>query len=310
MKRHRIVSLLPSATEIVHALGLGKCLVARSHECDYPAAAASLPIATHTSIDTQASSKAIDTQVRELLDRAMSPYGINYDLLVELYPTHIVTQDLCHACAIDPATLQDTLLNQFESQPQLISLNPTTLQGVFDSFHQLADALEYPTRAERVVEDCARRINHVRAVSADQVVRPRIACIEWLDPLMITGHWVPDLLQACDAETVLSPLGGKPSFKITLEQLRKADPDMILFMPCGFSLERTLKEATHLVQGAEWQRLTAIKIGNVYATDGSQFFNRPGPRLAESTEILASILYPDLFDFDYAGKAWAQVDTP
>jgi iron complex transport system substrate-binding protein len=308
MKHHRIVSLLPSATEIVCALNLEKNLVGRSHECDFPDQVSKLPATTHTSIDPQASSAEIDRQVNALMQRALSPYRVDYEKLSALRPTHILTQDLCKACAIDFDDLQQALHQNIDSKPTILSLSPRTLDEVFDSIHQVAQALQYPTRAEKVIEECARRINHVRAVSADQVVRPRVACIEWLDPLMIAGHWTPDLLAACDAEAVLSPLNGQKSHKITIEQLRDANPDMILFIPCGFDLEKTRSEASALIQSEEWQKLTAVKIGNVFVADGNQYFNRPGPRLADSTEILANILYPNLFDFEYEGKAWMHLD--
>lgn len=299
----RVISLIPSATEIVAALGLTHTLVGRSHECDYPDEVTALPVCTQPKIDADGSSRQIHDHITELLQSALSVYRLDLEKLKELQPTHILTQAQCDVCAVSLAEVEAAVAEFTDSRPQVLSLEPTTLSEVWTDIERVATALG--ADATPVLQDLQARVAHCQQRTQTLTNRPRVACIEWSDPLMAAGNWVPEMVELAGGENLFGT-AGEHSPWLEWSALQADDPDILVFMPCGFDLERTRQDALPLLQRPEWQRLKAVQTGNVYFTDGNQYFNRPGPRLVDSLEILAEILHPDLFQFGYQGTGWKQ----
>jgi iron complex transport system substrate-binding protein len=299
----RIVSLIASATEIVCALGHEQELVGRSHECDFPRSVARLPICTEPKLNTSARSAQIDREVRRIIADALSVYRVHTDRLKELKPDVIVTQDHCRVCAVSLSDVEQALGAWLDLRPQVVSLSPNCLANVWEDIRTVAKALGNPDRGEELGARLRRRMNAVVERSRTLPERPAVACVEWVDPLMAAGNWVPELV---DMAGGLNRFGspGKHSPWMTWEQLRDADPDVIIVMPCGFDIERSRCEMPALAERTDWPGLRAVRNRRVYLVDGNQYFNRPGPRLADSLEILAEILHPSVFQFGYKGSGW------
>ena len=306
----RIVSLIPSATEIVAALGHGDDLVARSHECDHPPGVEALPPLTAPKVPLEGSSREIDNRVRALLDEAMSVYDVDVERLNALQPDLILTQSQCEVCAVSLSTVERAVANRIEGTPTVVALEPRSLADVRGDIRRVAAALGCPQRGDRLVQQMRDRMQAVsNAVApADPADRPTVAALEWIDPLMGAGGWVPTLLEAA---------GGTPVFahrRADLNALHDADPDRIVVMACGFGLARTDAEMDVLRTDRRWTALRAVQTGHVYLTDGNHFFNRPGPRLATSLDILAEILHPNrfhaAFDRSHQDTAWKQDPAP
>lgn len=299
----RIVSLLPGATEILAALGLTEVIVGRSHECDYPPEIQSRPVCTSARINSAASSATIDQDINELLQSALSIYQIETEVLEQLQPTHIVTQDQCDVCAVSLKEVELALATLTQIHPQIISLKPNVLADVLADIDTIANTVGVDSR--RLVEDLESRIKicqqKVAGLSLTEL--PTVACIEWIDPLMTASNWIPELVRLAGGQPLFSAVG-QPSGQIEWETLVATNPDIIVFMPCGLDLNRTRTEALILTQRPEWQNLRAVKTQRVYVTDGNSYFNRPGPRLVDSLEILAEILHPEIFEYGYKGTAW------
>lgn len=306
---HRVVSLIASATEIVCALGFEDELVGRSHECDYPPGIERLPACCSSKVKVEASSKEIDDQVRSLVGDGLSVYRVDPDLLNDLAPTVIVTQTQCEVCAASLKDVEEAVCELVTSNPVLVSLEPMALGDVWKDIRSVASALGKPERAEDLVARLRGRLATLEARTRSLGPRPSVGCIEWTDPVMMAGNWVPELVEIAGGT---DPLGeaGKHSGYIEIEQLVEADPDVIAIMPCGFDIERAAQEMVPLVARPEWQQLSAVRNGRVAMTDGNQYFNRPGPRLVESAEILAEFLHPDHFDFGHFGRGWTWWETP
>ena len=301
--RHRIVSLIASATEIVCALGFERELVGRSHECDHPPGVARLPACSSSKVEVAASSRAIDDQVQTIVREGLSVYSVDPVLLDRLAPTVIVTQTQCEVCAVSLRDVERAVCDLVRSQPAIVSLEPMALDDVWSDIRAVAAALGEPARADELVGRLTSRLEVLRAATRTLRPRPSIACIEWIDPLMMAGNWVPELVE-CAGGT--DPLGeaGQHSGHMDIDELAAADPDIIAIMPCGFDIERAEREMPALAGRPEWQRLSAVRAGRVAITDGNQYFNRPGPRVVESAEILAEILHPGRFDFAHRGRGW------
>lgn len=299
----RIVSLLPSATEIVASLGLTDALVGRSHECDYPPEVQSLPVCTQARINAEKSSANIHQDVTQLVQSALSIYEIKLDVLEQLKPTHILTQDQCDICAVSVTDVETAVAKLTNSHPQIISLQPQHLADVWTDIQRVAIALNVPT--ESVIQNLEARVKicEQKTQSLSPEDRFKVLCVEWIEPLMVASNWVPEMVKIAGGEPLFSVVG-QPSPKLSWESVFNANPDIIIFMPCGFNLDRTRQEATPLTQRPEWQNLQAVQKGRVYITDGNAYFNRPGPRLAESVEILADILHPEIFQYGYKDRAW------
>lgn len=304
----RVVSLIPSATEIVHALGAQDRLVGRSHECDFPGSVQALPVLTEAKIDLSGSSRAIDERVRTLLQEALSVYHVFEERLRDLAPDVVVTQAHCEVCAVSLSDVEDAVCSWLNSAPDLVALEPDSLNDVWRDIRRVADALDLSKQGTRLIETLQTRMDVVEQQSARASHRPSVACIEWVDPLMAGGHWIPTLAEMAGGQPVLSTPDA-PAPGITWHELQAADPDVVVVMPCGFDLERTRREVNTLLQQPGWNDFQAVRTGQVYLTDGNHYFNRPGPRLVESLEILAEILHPECFPATHYGDGWVPLHS-
>ncbi len=288
----RIVSLLPSATEIVCALGREEHVVGISHECDFPPSIRDRPALSRARISTAGSSRAIDAAVRSVVQDALSVYAVDDELLAKLKPDVIVTQDLCEVCAVslDDVRAAVARLAQRESV-QIVSLRPTRLADVLCDIEQVAEALNCRDEGQRVRAALQERIDRIDAAHAHVTNKPRVVSIEWIDPLMLGGTWMPELITLAGGIPV-GAQAGQMAPTITPAQLTEMQPDVVLIKPCGFDIERTLQERDII------QQSIVHAVGDhcrVWLTDGNAYFNRPGPRLVESLEILAACLHPDIY---------------
>lgn len=299
----RIVSLLPSATEIVSALGFQNALVGRSHECDFPAGVAALPVCTEPKLNPQGTSGEIHRRVEELLRDSLAVYRVFSDVLQELQPTHVVTQTQCDVCAVSLEDVHAALAEWTDHRPQLIALNPVALDDVYADIRRVAAGLDAPERGAALVESMQARFSAITERAATADARPRVACIEWLKPLMAAGNWIPEMVEMAGGENLLGERGVYSPW-LTWKELTEADPDLILLFPCGFDKDKTRGELPDLAARTQWQQLRAVREGRVFIADGNQYFNRPGPRLVETLEIMAEVMHPELFDFGHAGAGW------
>ena len=296
----RVVTLNASATEIVCGLGCEGFLVGRSHECDWPPSVRSLPVCTRPRFPTDGSSAEIDAQVKSFLAAGEPLYEVDAELVRELRPDVVLTQSQCAVCAVSDADL-DRALAPGQPRPTVLSLAPSGLDDLWPNIHQVADALSMPHQAAILM----REIRHRLAYLSDEVPseRPAVVCLEWLDPLMAAGNWVPSLVEVAGG-IEMRGVAGKHSPTMTRHDLQTDEPDILIAMPCGFDLARTRSEMARFAADPRFGQLRAVRGWRVYVVDGNQYFNRPGPRLVDSAEILAEILHGDRFDFGYRGKAW------
>jgi iron complex transport system substrate-binding protein len=290
----RIVSLLPSATEIVCALGLRDALVGVSHECDFPADVVGLPVLTRSKLDAERPSAEIDRDIKSMVGSGLGIYAIDVDALRALKPDLIVTQDQCEVCAVSYADVRAAVCELTDVATEIVSLRPERLDDVWRDVEPGAAAAGVAARGRTVADDLRARIAAL-ARRTESLPRARLACLEWLDPLMAAGNWVPDLASAAGAICELATPGSHSPW-LDFEALVADRPDVLCAMPCGFTLERSHDELAALLGDPRWQELPAVRSGRVFAVDGSSYFNRPGPRLVESAEILAALLHPDTFD--------------
>lgn len=304
----RIVSLLPSATEIVAALGLCSAIVGRSHECDYPPEILDKPVCTEAQLNSEKSSAEIDADVLNLVQKALSIYKIKTDVLEQLKPTHIVTQDQCDVCAVNFADVEKAVTELTKSQPQIISLQPNVLNDVWTDIQRVATTLQ--VESQNLLKQLQTRVAacQQKTQKLPKSSRPTVATIEWTDPLMAAGNWIPELVELAGGQSLFGIVGQHSPY-IEWEALVKADPEVIIIMPCGFNLERTRQETMPLIQNPDWSSLHAVRTGKVFITDGNSYFNRPGLRLVDSLEILAEILHPNMFNFGYRNTAWEDFVT-
>ncbi len=299
----RIVSLLPSATETVAALGLTDSLVGRSHECDYPPQVQSLPVCTNPRLNSGQNSADIDQEVKALMQSALSIYEIKTDVLEALQPTHIITQDQCDACAVSMAQVQEATSHSLSSQPEVISLQGNVLTEVWADIKRVADRLGVDSQL--ALSDLQKRVDACTRITDEipEADRPKVVTIEWIAPLMSGGNWLPELVRMAGGVPVLDETGARSRY-LNWEDLLAADPDVIVILPCGFDLERTRTEAQTLLKQENWLQLSAVQRDRVDIADGNAYFNRPGPRLVDSLEILAEILHPQQFPAHYQGQSW------
>jgi iron complex transport system substrate-binding protein len=302
-KSLRIVSLLPSATEIVCALGAQKQLVGRSHECDFPEAIRSLPVCTKAKISPEGTSAQIDREVKTRLADALALYEVDTELLRRLEPDVILTQAQCEVCAVSLEEVERALVGRLEKPAKIVSLSPQTLNDVWASFLTVAEALGIPDQGKATVKTLKTRAVDIIEKTCVMTRRPSVGCIEWIEPLMAAGNWVPELVELAGGKNLFGE-AGKHSPWLEWKQFCARDPEVIVVMPCGFDVERTRQEVAALTKLPEWSKLQAVKQQRVYLTDGNQYFNRPGPRLVDSLEILAEIIHPDTFTARHKGKGW------
>ncbi len=280
--------MIASATEIVHALGLGEYLVGRSHECDFPASVLSLPIVTRPRFDVHGTSQEIDTRVRETLAAVGSVYEVLNELMDPLMPTHILTQTQCKVCAVSHEDVERALSESIGNRPQVVALEPNSLADIWKDIQRVADRCGVPGRGRALVASLQDRMAAI--AGGVKGSRKRVACIEWQEPLMAAGNWVPELVEMLGAVNLFGSAGHHSPW-MSFEDLTASDPDVILVMPCGYSLLQARAEMHWLEDRPEWAELRA----EVYLLDGNQYLNRPGPRVVESLQMLAEILSPGEF---------------
>jgi len=301
MTDYRIVSLLPSATEIVHSLGLIEYLVGRSHECDYPERVKELPVCTAPKFHPEGDSLTIHQRVSEILDRALSVYEVKVQLLQKLKPTHIITQAQCEVCAVSMADVELAVQEFLAPETQIISLQPNFLHEVWLDIARVAEMLQ--VECTSIIAGLKQRIERVSINSDRRQYRPHTACIEWIEPLMSAGNWIPEMVTLAGGDNLFG-IAGQHSLWLEWQDLLHSDPEIIIFMPCGFDLPKTQAEVTQAFKDPRWQQLSAVQNHRVYLTDGNSYFNRPGPRLVDSLEILQEILHPESGDFSYYQTGW------
>lgn len=300
----KIVSLLPSATEIVCALGARSELAGVSHECDHPADVAGLPVLTKARIDVEGTSQAIDRDVRKVLESALSVYEIDVEKLRAIEPDVIVTQDLCDVCAVNLDQVREAAKSIAGKDVRVVSLRPRRLTDVFEDIRRVAEAIGRGKEGGELLRSLEARVRSVEERALRCSVRPKILTLEWLDPVMVGGTWMADLAERCAAKALLSE-AGENARTVTREDLEAIEPELVVVKPCGFALERTLAELPVLRANTPWTDWDAPLNGLVYVCDGNQFFNRPGPRIVDSLEILAACVHPKQFrDFRQKYAPW------
>ena len=298
-----IVSLIASATEIVCALGLRDRLVGISHECDFPDDVRGLPVCSEPRIDPSQSGGQIDRAVRDLIREGASVYHVRTEVLERLRPDLIVTQDQCQVCAVSLADVEQACSTLTHKPVRICSLTPHTLADIYSDFERVGIAAGVPERGQALASELRGRLDALRS-PAEIAQGPTVACIEWLDPPMVAGGWMPELVRI---------LGGTPVLVTSPERFRTvawddiaaADPDVAVIMPCGYPISKTLEELGDARVGATLRRLRATRTGRTFVADGNAYFNRPGPRISDSAEILAALLHPDRFSLHGGAERWS-----
>lgn len=302
----RIVSLLPSATEMVCALGLIEGLVGISHDCDYPPEIRNKPVLSEAIVTPDLPSGLIDARIRDQMHKGKSVYHLDEQQLALLRPDLILTQELCTVCA-PSYTLVKQAAKVLEAETKIVSLEPRGILDILDSITLIGELTGTQHHARAVVEGLRARIDRVQTQTA-ALATPRVVCIEWLDPIFIGGHWVPEMVQMAGGWDALGR-PGEPSYVITWDQVLSAEPDVLVLMPCGFDVLRTRQEVHLLTERPGWSDLPAVQRGRVYLTDATSYFNRPGPRIVTGLEILATILHPKVFSYDLPPAAFELLET-
>jgi iron complex transport system substrate-binding protein len=289
----QICSLLPSATEILYALSLGDSVASVTHECDFPPEAARKPALIRPRVDPHAKPAEIDRQVTELVARGESIYAVDAELLARLAPDLIITQHLCHVCAASPDDLA-AALTQLPKLPRVLTLTPHSLGDVWQDICRVGEATGNLRDAQSLAAKLAARVAATAAKAKSAFSRPRVLCLEWLEPFYIGGHWVPEMVEMAGGEDVLGR-AGEPSFRATAEEIVKTNPEIIIVMPCGYSARRAATEFDWAQVPTRWRDFPAIRERRVFAVDANSYFSRPGPRLADGVDLLAHIFNPELF---------------
>ncbi len=288
----RIVSLLPSATEILFALGLDREIVGVSHECDFPPQASAKPVVIHSRLPHDASPAEVDGLVREYVSRGESLYSVDVEKLEQLRPDLIVTQDLCHVCAASPDDLA-TALTRFDRPPEVLCLNPQDLGDVWRDILIVGEATCRGSQAEKLVAQIGERQGAFEQQMDSSARRPRVAFLEWLEPIYVGGHWVPEMIRCAGGEDALGSVR-TPSFRIHLQDVVEAEPDILLVAPCGYTAKQARDEYESLELPEQWNAIPAVRNNRVYALEANSYFSRPGPRLVTGIEILAKVLQPSV----------------
>ena len=313
----RIISLLASATEMVAALGCLDQMVGRSHECDYPPEVLALPMVSTVQIDINTSSAQIDAQVKQLAQekrepedpalKALSIYAIDIDKLQELRPDVIFTQTQCEVCAVSERDVIQAIAQLTGLQPLVVSLSPYRLQDVWVDVLRVGQAIGKRDQAQTLVEKYQQRLTNLAVKIAAFGAKPRVAVLEWLDPLMGAGNWTPELVAYAGGENIFGEIGHHTPW-LTWEELQAVNPDVIVLSPCGYTLERTMQDVPLLQNHAAWADLQAVRDGRVYAIDGNQYLNRSGPRLVDSAELLARVIWGERLPIFVDNNGWQHVE--
>ncbi len=300
----RIVSLIASSTEIVFRLGLGQFIVGRSHECDYPVEIKQLPACTGPKFNPDGTSYEIDQRVKAILQESLSVYRVDSEILDTLKPTHIITQAQCEVCAVSLKDVQEAVCTLVSSKPIIVSLEPNCLADIWADINKVGQALEQKERSNKLINELKSRMQKIESDSSP-LKKPSVACIEWIEPLMAAGNWMPEIIEMASGVNLFG-IAGKHSPWLSWQEVVAADPEIILVSPCGFDIKRTLEEMHLLAEKPDWKQLQAVKSGQVYVCDGNAYFNRPGPRVVESLEMLAEIFHPHHFHFGHENSGWVR----
>jgi iron complex transport system substrate-binding protein len=303
MSDKRIVSLLPGATEMVCALGASAQLVGRSHECDYPPEVWRLPVCTSARINSTLPGSEIERQTKSLVTAKEPLYRLDAVEIQRLKPDIIITQAQCEVCAVSLAEVEAMVARWPGNRPQIVALSPMRLSDIWEDMRRVITALELGDPGREVLRSLKNRVVNIIEKTCIQKHRPRVLCIEWIEPLMAAGNWVPELVELAGGTDVLGH-AGKHSAWTDWNSIGKAEAEIVIVMPCGFDLKRTRDELNATADKPRWMQLKAVKNRRIYVTDGNSYFNRPGPRIVESLEILAEILWPGRFDLGHKNKAW------
>lgn len=293
----KIVSLLPSATEIVYLLNLQEHLVGVSHECDFPAGALGKPAVTNSKINKNLSSQEIDLAVKQLLKNGESLYGLDEQMLEEIRPDIILTQELCTVCAVSATTVARVVHN-LSFKTEVINLEPHNVEDIFSNIMTVAKICGVEERGRNVVRHLRNRVEYVKTTAERAQYIPTLFCMEWINPPFAAGHWNPEIAEIAGGKDLLSRKNF-PSRQVSWNELSDFNPEKIVLMVCGFNIERTAAELEVLQNHSTWSSLRAVKENEVYVADGNSFFARPGPRIVDSLEMLAQVLHPELFDFHF-----------
>lgn len=305
----RIVSLLPGATEIVTALGLGGSLVARSHECDFPADIRWLPACTAREIEVTDSTPGIQLRATAAEYRALSYFEVDWDLLRGLRPTHILTQTSCRSHGVDKGALEAILRKELFEMPALLNLESRSLPGVIEEIRAAGVFLGVPTRGDALADSLSERLERIGGRAKRPAgSAPIMACLEWLQPFMLAGNWMPELVRLAGGIPAVHGANSDSQW-MDWGDLLAIDPDVIVSMPCGWHLSRAIAETRQTAHRSNWKHLRAVRQNQVYVVDSSGYFSRPGPRLVDSLEILAEILWPETFAPRYQGEAWVRFEA-
>jgi iron complex transport system substrate-binding protein len=288
----RIVSLLPSATEILFALGFDREIVGVSHECDFPPAARNKRVVIQSRIPHDAAPAEIDRLVREYVSRGESLYAVDAQALQELAPDLIITQDLCHVCAASPDDLAAALA-RFAERPDVLCLNPQDLGDVWRDILWVGEQTLRGRAAEALLEQIGERLGSLERIVAERAERPRVAFLEWLQPFYVGGHWVPEMIELAGGRDVLGRVH-TPSFRVTLDEIVAAAPEIILISPCGYAAQQARNEYFSMAHPEQWNLIPAVQSGRIYALEANSYFSRPGPRLITGIEALAKVFHPSM----------------
>ena len=304
--KQRVLSLLSSTTEIIYALGCGDRLVGRSHECDYPEEVSELPICTIPKFNVDGTSREVDDEVKSLVQSALSIYYINEKLLKELKPDIIFTQSQCEVCAVSVSDVENALKNITGLSSRVISVEPNSVDDIVNDILTIAEILNVRKKGKELVESIKAKIDNTEKI-VYQKSSPSVAAIEWIDPLMAAGNWVPQLIKVAGGKNLFGE-AGKHSPWMKYNDLVEQDPEIIIVMPCGYDIKKSLIEIKTLESKKGWGSLKAVRNRNVYITDGNQFFNRPGPRIIESLEILLEIIHSDFSESKHIDSGWIKLN--
>ena len=299
----KIVTLIPSATEIVAFLGKKDLIVGRSHECDYPKDLSRIIKLTSPKINVEGKSGEIHKQINEILENSLSVYKVDIKELKKLEPDIVVTQAHCEVCAVSLSEVEEIVTKHLNEKTKIISLQPNTLSEVFDDIRKVAKGLNLDQKtSENLIKPLEQRVKNIQIKSLKK--KKTVACIEWIDPLMAAGNWIPEMVKISGGEDIFGK-SGKDSHWIRFDEIKSYDPEIIIFLPCGYNIEKTKDEVENLlIKENKWSNLKAFKDKEFFVVDGNQFFNRPGPRLVESLEIFAEIIHPNLFNFNHKQSGW------
>lgn len=305
----RIVSFLPSATEIAFALGLGDQVFGVSHECDYPPEARTKPAVVRNALPIERMSQAqIDVAVTERLRSGSSLYVIDDEVVLNAAPDLVITQNLCEVCAPAGNEIAD-LLRLLPNAPEVLWMTPKSLDQIFENVRDLGEATGRAQQAELLISEGGARLERVRALADKAVRRPRVFCMEWMDPIYCCGHWVPEMVALAGGEDALGRLG-TDSVRIPWDNVLAWAPEVLVIMPCGFGIAKAFEEAQRLLAYPGWSQIPAVMTGQVYVADANAYFARPGPRVVDGTELLAHLIHPELFAWAGEPDAFRRLETP